>query len=118
MSAVFLPILSPKCPNIYAAIGLVKYVSPNVEIENIIAASAADLGKNNAGQIKEAADPAMKKSYHSMTEPTDDATATFESSDVETELFFVRSSKYHDSPKHMVNRDQIPRLLKQLAILN
>jgi len=73
------PILSPKCPKRKAAKGLEKYMSAKVEMEKTIAAIGSSLGKKTIGQTAAAAVPAIKKSYHSISDPIEAAIATLES---------------------------------------
>ena len=68
MSVFFLPILSPKCPNIIPPIGLAINPAANVSKDKIKAVVSLTSPKNAEGKISAAAAPYKKKSYHSIRE--------------------------------------------------
>jgi hypothetical protein len=54
-------------------------VRAKVEIERATAAAGLDPGKKTAGHTAAAAAPAVKKSYHSISDPKEETKATLES---------------------------------------
>jgi hypothetical protein len=73
----FLPILSPKWPNIIPPIGLAIKPAAKVKKDNINAVEGDASPKKTVGKISAAAAPYKKKSYHSILVPAKAVYATF-----------------------------------------
>ena len=73
----FLPTRSPKCPKIIPPIGRAMKPAAKVIKDKIKAVVGSTSPKKSFGNIKPAAAPYKKKSYHSMLVPDKEVKATF-----------------------------------------
>jgi hypothetical protein len=69
-NAFFRPTRSPKCPQTTPPRGRARNATPKTLKVNSAAAVGFAFGKNTLGKMRAAAVPKMKKSYHSMADPT------------------------------------------------
>ena len=70
MNAFLRPNLSPKCPHTTPPSGRARNATPNTLNDSSAPDVGLASGKNSSGKTSAAAVPKMKKSYHSMVEPT------------------------------------------------